>query len=116
MLIRRTGRNSDPTQKPCQRASLWFRQNNPIRGADAVIGLMRSVHFDAQGFTRTYWDFFSAFALFSPSFVWSRQLSQTTWRGSQRDQLNFRRQGRQGDPSSSIMRGYRVIEAGNKIS
>jgi len=59
---------------------------------------MRSVHFDAQGFTRTYWDFFSAFALFSPSFVWSRQLSQTTWRGSQRDQLNFRRQGRQGSP------------------
>ena len=27
---------------------------------------MRSVHFDAQGFTRTYWDFFSAFGfLFS---------------------------------------------------
>ena len=69
MLIRRTGRNSDPTQKPCQRASLWFRQNNPIRGADAVIGLMRSVHFDAQGFTRTSWDFFSAFALFSSIFL-----------------------------------------------
>jgi hypothetical protein len=41
-----------------------FRQNNPEWGADAVIGLMRSVHFDAQGFTRTYWDFFSAFGLF----------------------------------------------------
>ena len=41
-----------------------FRQNNPEWGADAVLGLMRSVHFDAQGFTRTYWDFFSAFGFF----------------------------------------------------
>jgi len=41
-----------------------FRQNNPEWGADAVLGLMRSVHFDAQGFSRTYWDFFSAFGLF----------------------------------------------------
>ena len=38
-----------------------FRQNNPEWGADAVLGLMRSVHFDALGFNRTYWDFFSAF-------------------------------------------------------
>ena len=30
---------------------------------------MRSVHFDAQGFTRTYWDFFSAFGLFSSVFL-----------------------------------------------
>ena len=41
-----------------------FRQNIPEWGADAVLGLMRSVHFDAQGVTRTYWDFFSAFGLF----------------------------------------------------
>ena len=46
-----------------------FRQNNPEWGADAVIGLMRSVHFDAQGFTRTYWDFFSAFGLFFSVFL-----------------------------------------------
>ncbi len=32
-----------------------FRQNNPEWGADAVLGSMRSVHFDAQGFARTYW-------------------------------------------------------------
>ncbi|HZW93259.1 MAG TPA: hypothetical protein VFF64_09935 [Candidatus Eremiobacteraceae bacterium] len=50
-----------------------FRQNNPEWRADAVLGLMRSVHFDAQGFTRTYWDFFSAFGLFFPSFFCSRQ-------------------------------------------
>src|SRR6266853_692664 len=46
-----------------------FRQNNPEWGADAVLGLMRSVRFDAQGFTRTYWDFFSAFGLFRSVFL-----------------------------------------------
>jgi len=46
-----------------------FRQNNPEWGADAVLGLMRSVHFDAQGFTRSYWDFFSAFGLFFSVFL-----------------------------------------------
>ena len=46
-----------------------FRQNNPEWGADAVLALMRAVHFDAQGFTRTYWDFFSAFGLFFTVFL-----------------------------------------------
>src|SRR5246127_4572783 len=46
-----------------------FRQNNPAWGADAVLGLMRSVHFDAQGFSRTYWDFFSAFGVFFSVFL-----------------------------------------------
>jgi hypothetical protein len=46
-----------------------FRQNNPEWHADAVLGLMRSVHFDAQGFSRTYWDFFSAFGLFFTVFL-----------------------------------------------
>lgn len=46
-----------------------FRQNNPAWGADAVLALMRSVHFDAQGFTRTYWDFFSAFGFFFSVFL-----------------------------------------------
>jgi hypothetical protein len=46
-----------------------FRQNDPEWGADAVLGLMRSVHFDAQGFTRTYWDFFSAFGLLFTVFL-----------------------------------------------
>jgi hypothetical protein len=46
-----------------------FRQNIPAWGVDAAIGLMRSVHFDAQGFTRTYWDFFSAFGFFFSAFL-----------------------------------------------
>ena len=49
--------------------TLGFRQNNPEWRADAVLGLMHSVHFDAQGFTRTYWDFFSAFGLFFTVFL-----------------------------------------------
>ena len=49
--------------------TLGFRQNNPEWGADAVLGVMRSVHFNAQGFTRTYWDFFSAFGLFFSVFL-----------------------------------------------
>jgi hypothetical protein len=49
--------------------SFGFRQNNPEWGADAVLGLMRSVHFDAQGFTRSYWDFFSAFGFFFSVFL-----------------------------------------------
>jgi hypothetical protein len=49
--------------------TLGFRQNNPEWGADTVLALMRSVHFDAQGFTRTYWDFFSAFGLFFSVFL-----------------------------------------------
>jgi len=30
---------------------------------------MRSVHFDAQGFNRTYWDFFTAFGFFLSVFL-----------------------------------------------
>jgi hypothetical protein len=46
-----------------------FRQNDPDWGADAVLGSMHSVHFNAQGFTRTYWDFFSAFGLLFTVFL-----------------------------------------------
>jgi len=44
--------------------TLGFRQNNPEWAAGSVIDAMRSLHFDAQGFNRSYWDFFSAFGLF----------------------------------------------------
>ena len=49
--------------------TLGFRQNNPEWGASSVIGAMQSIHFDAQGFNRTYWDFFSAFGLFFSVFL-----------------------------------------------
>jgi hypothetical protein len=49
--------------------TLGFRQTVPEWGVGSVIGSMRSVHFDAQGFNRTYWDFFSAFGLFVSVFL-----------------------------------------------
>jgi hypothetical protein len=49
--------------------TLGFRQNIPEWGVSSVIDLMRSIHFDAQGFNRTYWDFFSAFGLYFSVFL-----------------------------------------------
>jgi hypothetical protein len=57
--------------------TLGFRQSDPAWGVDAVVGLMRSVHFDVQGFRRTYWDLFLAagfslgvFFLFAAVLAW----------------------------------------------
>ena len=40
--------------------TLGFRQSDPEWGVDALVGSMRSIHFDVQGFSRTYWDLFAA--------------------------------------------------------
>jgi len=40
--------------------TLGFRQSDPAWRVDALLGSMRSIHFDVQGFTRTYWDLFLA--------------------------------------------------------
>lgn len=37
-----------------------FSQSDPSWGVDAVVGGMHSVHFDAMGSSRSYWDFFLA--------------------------------------------------------
>ncbi|HKV94143.1 MAG TPA: hypothetical protein VJW20_16455 [Candidatus Angelobacter sp.] len=54
-----------------------FRQSDPQWGADALLNSMRSIHFNAQGFNRTYWDFFlgagfsvGVFFLFSAILAW----------------------------------------------
>ncbi len=56
---------------------LGFRQSDPTWGVDALLGSMRSIHFDVQGFSRTYWDLFEAagfsvgvFFLFSAVLAW----------------------------------------------
>ena len=49
--------------------TLGFRLTNPAWGVASLIESMRSIHFDAQGFSRTYWDFFSAFGLFFSVFL-----------------------------------------------
>ena len=57
--------------------TLGFRQSDPSWGVDALLGSMRSTHFDVQGFSRTYWDFFVAagfsvgvFYLFAAVLAW----------------------------------------------
>jgi hypothetical protein len=57
--------------------TLAFSQSDPTWGVDALIRSMRSIHFDVQGFNRTYWDFFLAagfsavvFYLFAAIFAW----------------------------------------------
>src|SRR5262245_2998802 len=43
--------------------TLGVFQSDPQWGIDALLGSMRSIHFDALGFNRTYWDFFVAAGL-----------------------------------------------------
>ena len=40
--------------------TLGFRQSDPKWGVDALLGSMRSIHFEVQGFHRSYWDLFVA--------------------------------------------------------
>jgi hypothetical protein len=54
-----------------------FRQSDPQWGVDALLVSMRSVHFDVQGFNRSYWDLFLAagfsvgvFYFFSAILAW----------------------------------------------
>jgi hypothetical protein len=40
--------------------TLGFRQSDSKWGVDSLLASMRSIHFDVQGFDRTYWDLFEA--------------------------------------------------------
>jgi hypothetical protein len=57
--------------------TLGFRQSDPSWGVDALLSSMRSIHFEVQGFNRTYWDIFLAagflvglFYLFAAVLAW----------------------------------------------
>jgi hypothetical protein len=57
--------------------TLGFRQSDPSWGVDSLLGSMRSIHFDVQGFSRSYWDLFvgagffvSVFLLFAAVLAW----------------------------------------------
>jgi hypothetical protein len=57
--------------------TLLFSQSDPTWGIDALLGSMRSIRFDVQGFNRTYWDFFlgagfsvGVFYLFAALLAW----------------------------------------------
>ena len=40
--------------------TLGFRQSDPTWGVDSLLASMHSLHFEVQGFSRTYWDLFVA--------------------------------------------------------
>ena len=44
--------------------NLGFRRVDPRWGVDSLINQLRSTHFTVQGFSRTYWDFFTGFGFF----------------------------------------------------
>ena len=44
--------------------TLGFRRVDPRWGVDSLINQLRSTHFNVQGASRTYWDFFTGFGLF----------------------------------------------------
>jgi len=57
--------------------TLGFRQSDPAWGVEGLLASMRSIHFDVQGFNRTYWDLFLAagfsigvFYLFAAVLAW----------------------------------------------
>ncbi|HEX8816317.1 MAG TPA: hypothetical protein VF753_12520 [Terriglobales bacterium] len=54
-----------------------FRQSDPAWGVEALLESMRSIHFEVQGFSRSYWDLFEAagftvgvFYLFAAILAW----------------------------------------------
>ena len=49
--------------------TVGFLQSDPKWGVDALLGSMRSIHFDLQGFSRSYWDFFVGFGLLFTVFL-----------------------------------------------
>lgn len=49
--------------------TLGFRRVDPRWGVDSVVGAMRATRFDVQGFSRTYWDFYTGFGLFVTVFL-----------------------------------------------
>jgi hypothetical protein len=44
--------------------TMGFRRVDPRWGVDSIIAALRSTHFDVQGLSRTYWDFYTGFGLF----------------------------------------------------
>jgi hypothetical protein len=57
--------------------TIGFRQTDPQWGVDSLVGSMRTIHFDIQGFNRSYWDFFvgagfqvGCFLLFGAILAW----------------------------------------------
>ena len=49
--------------------TVGFLQSDPKWGVDSLLVSMKSTHFDIQGFSRSYWDFFLGFGFFVTVFL-----------------------------------------------
>lgn len=49
--------------------TIGFLQTDPKWGVEPLLLSMKSTHFDIQGFSRSYWDFFVGFGLFITVFL-----------------------------------------------
>jgi len=49
--------------------TLGFRKSDPAWNIDALLSSMQTQTFKTQGFTRTYWDFYTGFGLFVTVFL-----------------------------------------------
>lgn len=49
--------------------TMGFRRVDPRWGLDAAIGALKATRFDVQGFSRTYWGFYTGFGLFVTVFL-----------------------------------------------
>jgi hypothetical protein len=49
--------------------TIGFLQSDPSWGVDSLLASMKSIHFNIQGFSRSYWDFFVGFGLFVTVFL-----------------------------------------------
>jgi len=67
--------------------TLGFRRTDPRWGADSVVGSMRTTRFNVDGFSRTYWDFFTGFGLFVTVFLLFAAILAWEFGGLAKDQL-----------------------------
>jgi hypothetical protein len=49
--------------------TLGFRETLPEWGVNSLVASMQSIHFQAQGFNRTYYDFYAGFGFFVTVFL-----------------------------------------------
>jgi hypothetical protein len=49
--------------------TIGFLQHDPEWKVDSLLASMKSIHFNVQGFSRSYWDFFVGFGLFVTVFL-----------------------------------------------
>lgn len=69
--------------------TLGFQRTDPKWGADSVVGSMRTTRFSVDGFSRTYWDFFTGFGLFVTIFLLFAVILAWQLGGLTKDQLTL---------------------------